>query len=67
MNLTYTIAAAYRLEVHSGDVLSAYIQSEMPEGDVVYYVKQPKGFADLTKLDHVCKLNMTLYGVPVAG
>ena len=67
MNLTYTIAAAYGLEVHSNDVLSAYIQSEMPEGDVVYYVEQPEGFADPTKPDHVCKLNMALYRVSVAG
>ena len=67
MNLTYTIAAAYRLEVHSGDVPSAYVQSEMPEGDVVYYVEQPEGFADPTKPDHVCKLNMALYGVLVVG
>ena len=67
MNLTYAIAAAYRLEVHSGDVSSAYVQSEMPEGDVVYYVEQPEGFVDPTKPDHVCKLNMALYGVPVAG
>ena len=67
MNLTYTIAAAYGLEVHFSDVPSAYVQSEMPEGDVVYYVEQPEGFADPTKPDHVCKLNMALYGVPVAG
>ena len=67
MNLTYAIAAAYGLEVHSGNVSSAYIQSEMPEGDVVYYVEQPEGFADLTKPNHVCKLNMALYRVPVAG
>ena len=67
MNLTYTIAAAYRLKVHSGDVPSAYVQSEMPEGDVVYYVEQLEGFADSTKPDHVCKLNMALYRVPVAG
>ena len=66
MNLTYAIAVAYKLEVHSGDVLSAYIQSKMPEGDVVYYVEQPEGFANPTKPDHVCKLNMALYGVPVA-
>ena len=67
MNLTYTIAAAYRLEVHSSDVPSAYVQSEIPEGDVVYYVEQPEGFADPTKPDHVCKLNMAFYEVPVAG
>ena len=67
MNLTYTIAAAYGLEVYSSDVSSAYVQSEMLEEDVVYYVEQPEGFADPTKPDHVCKLNMALYGVPVAG
>ena len=67
MNLTYTIAAAYGLEVHSGDVPNAYVQSEMPKGNVVYYVEQPEGFANPTKPDHVCKLNMALYGVLVAG
>ena len=64
MNLIYTIAAAYRLEVHSSDVPSAYVQSEMPKGNVVYYVEQPEGFTNSTKPDHVCKLNMALYGVP---
>ena len=67
MNLTYAIAAAYGLEVHSCDVPSAYVQSKMLEEDVVYYVEQSEGFANLTKPDHVCKLNMALYGVPVAG
>ena len=67
MNLIYAIAAAYGLEVHSGDIPSAYVQSEMPKENVVYYVEQPEGFADPTKSDHVCKLNIALYGVLVAG
>ena len=57
----------FLLEVHSSDVPSTYIQSKMLEENVVYYVEQLEGFADPTKPDHVCKLNMALYGVPVAG
>ena len=66
MNLTYAIAAVYGLEVHSSDVPSTYVQSKMLKGNVVYYVEQPEGFADLTKPDYICKLNMAFYGVPVA-
>ena len=39
MNITYSIATAYGLEMHSGDVPSAYIQSKMLEGDIVYYIE----------------------------
>ena len=67
MNITYSIAAAYRFEMHSGDVLSAYVQFKMPEGDIVYYIEQPEGFKNPGKSDHVCKLNIALYGVLVAG
>ena len=67
MNITYSIAAAYKLEMHSGDVSSVYVQSKMPEGDIVYYIEQPEGFENPGKPDHVCKLNMALYGVSVAG
>ena len=46
LNLTYAVAAMYGLEVDSGDVSGAYLQSEIPKGNIVYYVEQPKRFKD---------------------
>ena len=66
MNITYSIATAYGLEMHSGDVSSAYVQSKMLEGDIIYYIEQPEGFENPGKPDHVCKLNIALYEVPIA-
>ena len=39
MNIIYSIATAYGLEMHSEDVPSVYVQSKMPEGDIVYYIE----------------------------
>ena len=67
LNLTYAVAAMYGLEVDSGNVSGAYLQSEMPKENIVYYVEQPEGFKDPAHLDWVCMLNNTLYGVLIAG
>ena len=67
LNLTYMVAAMYGLEVDSSDVSGAYLQSEMPKGNIVYYVEQPEGFKDPAHPDWVCMLNKTLYGVLIAG
>ena len=67
LNLTYVVTAIYGLEVDSGDVPGAYFQSEMPKGNIVYYVEQPEGFKDPAHPDWVCMLNKALYGVLIAG
>ena len=67
MNITYFIVAAYRLKMHSGDVLNAYVQSKMLEENIIYYIKQPEKFKNPGKLDHVCKLNIALYRISVVG
>ena len=36
-NLTFAIAAIFDLDVNSRDVPSAYIQADIPDGDIVYY------------------------------
>ena len=42
LNLTFAITAMFDLDVNSGDVPSAYIQADIPDGDIVYYVTHPK-------------------------
>ena len=67
LNLTFAIAAMFDLDVNSGDVPSAYIQADIPDGDIVYYVTQPKGFKDPEHPEYLCRLNKALYGVSIAG
>ena len=54
LNLTFAIAAMFDLDVNSGNVPSAYIQADIPDGDIVYYVTQSKGFEDPEHLKYLC-------------
>ena len=54
LNLTFAIAAMFDLDVNSGDVSSAYIQADIPDGDIVYYVTQPEGFEDPKHPKYLC-------------
>ena len=61
------VAAAKNLTINSGDVPTAYVQSEIPKGDIVYYITQPQGYVDPEHPKWLMRLNMALYGVPIAG
>ena len=46
---------------------SAYIQADISDGDIVYYITQPEGFKDPEHSKYLCRLNKALYGMPIAG
>ena len=57
----------FDLDVNSGDVPSVYIQTDISNSNIVYYVTQPEGFEDLEHPEYLCQLNKALYGVLIAG
>ena len=65
--MTFAIAAMFDLDVNSEDVSSAYIQADIPDGDIVYYVTQPKGFKDPKHPKYLCRLNKALYDASIVG
>ena len=61
------IANQLDLEVHQMDVKTAFLHGD-PDNEI--YMKQPKGYIDITQPDKVCKLRKSLYGLnnqPGAG
>lgn len=56
------IATALDLDLHSMDVVGAYLNGKLDEE---IYMKQPPGYEDGT--DRVCKLRLGLYGLKQAG
>ena len=47
-------------EVHQMDVKTAFLQGKLEEG---IYPKQPVGFIDKDRLDLICKLKKSIYGL----
>jgi hypothetical protein len=45
-------------------VKTAFLQGELDE---VIYMKQPEGYVDQERPDHVCKLNRSIYGLKQAA
>jgi len=56
------IAAYYKLDIHTIDVVRAYLNSELNE---TIYMKQPPGYEDGT--NHVYRLCCLLYGLKQSG
>ena len=54
LNLTFAIVAMFDLDVNSEDVPSAYIQANILDGDIVYYVTQSEGFKDPEYPKYLC-------------
>ena len=58
------LAAHQDLDIWSVDVKGAYLYGKM---DREMYMRQPPGFSDPCKPDHVCLLNKSLYGCCQSG
>jgi hypothetical protein len=56
------IAARYRLNIHTMDVVGAYLNGKLDE---IIYMEQPHGYEDGT--NKVCKLLRPLYGLKQSG
>ena len=56
----------FDLNVNSEDVPSAYIQTDISDDNIVYYVTQSEGFENPEHLEYLCQLNKALYGLPIA-
>jgi hypothetical protein len=51
-------------EISQMDVKTAFLQGELDE---VIVMKQPEGYVDQERPDHVCKLNRSIYGLKQAA
>ena len=60
----FALAAHYGWEVHHMDVKSAYLNGVLEE---TIYMRQPEGFVEKGKEQHVCRLKKGLYGLKQAG
>jgi len=56
------IAACYKLDIHTMDVVGAYLNGELNE---TIYIEQPPGYEDRT--NHVYRLRRPLYGLKQSG
>ena len=56
------IAAHYQLDIHTMDVVGAYLNGELDE---TIYMEQPPGYKNGT--NQVCKLLRPLYGLKQSG
>jgi hypothetical protein len=65
-NIVLSLAARTGWEVRQGDFKSAYLNGELGESEIIY-VKQPPGFVDPDKPNHVYRLKKALYGMKQAG
>ena len=52
------------LEIHQMDVKTAFLQGNL---DSEIYMKQPEGYVNADKPNHVCKLNKGIYGLKQAA
>jgi hypothetical protein len=60
MRLLLAMAAVYDYEIEQMDVKTAFLHGDLDE---TIYMKQPKGFVDSSKPDHVCLLRKSIYGL----
>ncbi|XP_028547811.1 uncharacterized protein LOC114578618 [Dendrobium catenatum] len=58
-----SIALYFNWPVQQLDVANAFLHGNLSE---TIYIKQPKGFEDSTRPQHVCRLNKAIYGLKQA-
>ena len=63
LRLMLSIVAARDMELHQMDVVTAFLNGDLTE---TIFMKQPPGYRDPVKPDHVCQLHKNLYGLKQA-
>jgi hypothetical protein len=63
VHVVLSIALSLKWETRQLDVKNAFLHDKLTE---VVYSRQPTGFIDSTRHEHVCRLNHSLYGVKQA-
>ena len=58
------VANIYDWEIHQMDVKTAFLERDL-EGEI--YMRQPDGYIDNDKPNHVCKLKKSIYGLKQAA
>jgi hypothetical protein len=60
IQIVLSIALAHNWPIHQLDLKNAFLHVTLSE---IVYCMQPLGFVDSAHLDHVCRLNRSLYGL----
>ena len=60
-------AAKHKQRVHCVDVKNAYLNSIYPDSAPPIYLRQPKGYVDPARPNHVLRLRKGLYGLRISG
>ena len=66
VRILLSIAALLDWELHIIDIDSAFLNSDLPDGEDIY-LKQPPGYVVKEKEDHVWLLIQALYGLKQVG
>ena len=66
MRLITAYAARRGYLMHTVDVDNAYLNSALPDDEVVY-MKQVTGYVDPARPKHVCRLKKSLFGLPTSA
>lgn len=67
LQLILHLAAVNGWDVQQINVKTAYLYGELPVDKMVYYMEQPKGFAEPGKKDWIWQLQQGLYSIKQSG
>lgn len=66
LRVCLAFAAKYGYEIDTIDANNAYLNSLLPEDEIVY-MRQIRGYEDPDRPNFVCKLNKSLFGLPTSA
>ena len=64
IRIVLSLAVSQSWPIHQLDVKNAFLHGTLAE---VVYCRQPTGFIDSTRPEHICRLNRSLYGLMQAS